>query len=427
MRKKNKEKKSPENDAGLEHPTLNSDFYSSAPVEQPLYQEGSELDRNRVRQTGRHRPVSGLERESIDPREKIALLAIMKAAIMILMLLIAFFMLWKGIKLYEESIWMDNQSEEELSPVMLELPEPEIIPEDTATGESFADRIEGWQEADRLVGLAGTLLLRNNHDEAIMRCQDALRLDPAHMAALNKLGELYVAKKMYPEAINTYIRLVSIDPSDKKMKRRLITVLAAHEDAESVVVMAQWFRDTHGFDENVHLYYTNALFKLEEYAEAAAAYERLLTGSPQDAGMLQSLASSYMYLEQYEQALIALEKLQVINYRDVKCYHQILVCHAQLGHAPEVVQILGKAAHLFGQNTAVSWIGDPQLDPVRQDPMFQTFADRVGGKEYRLYLENMAKAMKGEDDQGIDPQLQVPNQEATAGQRAAVGEESLVQ
>jgi tetratricopeptide (TPR) repeat protein len=242
---------------------------------------------------------------------------------------------------------------------------------------------------------------------------------------LEKLGELYFAKQMYPEAINTYIRLISMDPSSEDMKKRLITVLYVHEDAESVVAMAQWFRDSHGFDEDVHLYYANALFLLGEYTEAAAAYDRLQKGSPQDADILQSLALSYMNLEQYDKALVALEKLQTINYRDINCYKQMLVCHAQLGHGPEVVQILGKAAHLFGQNTAVSWIGDPQLDPVRQDPMFQTFADRVGGREYRMYLEKMAQAMEGEGDEGIDPQLEMPKQEATVLHDATDGGEPL--
>ena len=58
------------------------------------------------------------------------------------------------------------------------------------------------------------------------------------------------------------------------------------------------------------------------------------------------------------------------------------------------------------------------MDPVRQDPIFQTFADRVGGREYRLYLEGMAQAMEGEGDQGIDPQLEMPKQEATEGEES---------
>jgi tetratricopeptide (TPR) repeat protein len=417
MRKKKQEEEESHTPAGLEHPTLNSDFYGSAPSELPLYQDGSDLDRNRVRKTERHRVDSGLNKETIDPREKMALLAILKAAVIILMVLIAFFMLWKGIKLYEESIWMDNQPAMELSPVMSDIPGAEnIASSDVETGQSFAARIQGWQEADRLVGAADSLLLRNNYDQAIERCQDALRLDPAHMAALKMLGELYYEKGMYPEAVNTYIRLVSIDPSRKDMKKLLITALDTNGDAESVVAMAQWFRDTDGFDEDFHRYLANALFQLEEYSEAAMAYERLLKSSPQDADGIQNLASSYIYLEQYDQALVVLEKLQAINYRDQNCYKQILICHAQLGHGSETVQILGKAAHLFGQNTVVSWISDPQLDPVRQDPSFQAFADRVGGREFRLYLEKMSQAMEGEDDKGIDPHLTIPKQDEMDGE-----------
>ena len=418
MRKKKQEKEASQTPpAGLEHTTLNSDFYESAPTELPLYQDGSDLDRNRVRKTERHQAVAGLSNETIDPREKLALLAIFKAAIITLMLLIAFFMLWKGIKLYEESIWMENQPVAELSPVMSELLETENLASIALEeGHSFADRIKGWQEVERLSGVTDALLLRNNYDQAIERCQDALQLNPAHMKTLIKLGELYYEKGMYLEAINTYIRLISIDPTRKDMKKRLIMALDANDDPESVAAVAQWFRDTDGFDEDFHRYFANALFQLENYTEAAVAYERLLKETPQDADVLQSLASAYMYLEQYDQALVVLEKLQTINYREINCYKQILICHAQLGHGPETVKILGKAAHLFGQNTVVSWISDPQLDPVRQDPAFQSYAESVGGKEYRLYLEKVAQAIEGEGDEGVDPHLKLPKQEEVDGE-----------
>jgi tetratricopeptide (TPR) repeat protein len=325
-------------------------------------------------------------------------------------------MLWKGIKLYEESIWMENQPETELSPVMSDLAEVETFSSVTPMGESsFADRIEGWREVERLAGVADVLLLGNNYDEAIERCQDALRLNPAHMETLIKLGELYYEQGMYLEAINAYIRLVSIDPSSKEMKKRLIEALDANGDAESVVVMAQWFRDEHGFDEDFHRYFANALYELENYSEAAAAYERLRKGTPEDAEILQKLASAYMQLDQYENALGVLEQLQTIHFREINCYKQMIICHAQLGDGPETVKILGKSAHLFGQNTVVSWISDPQLDPVRMDPAFQSYADRVGGREYRLYLEKVAQAIEGEGDEGIDPHLDIPRQTDAGG------------
>ena len=86
MRKKKQEKEASRSSAGLEHPTLDTDFYASTPTELPLYQDGAELDRNRVRVTDRHQHAAGLTKDKIDPREKMALLAILKSLVMVLML-----------------------------------------------------------------------------------------------------------------------------------------------------------------------------------------------------------------------------------------------------------------------------------------------------------------------------------------------------
>lgn len=411
MRKNKQEKQSAHAPGGFDHTVSNSDFYTGAPTEQPLYQDRPGLDRKHVRKTARHKAVTGRRKEAVDPREKMALLAILKTAVLILLLLIAFFMLWKGIKIYEESVWMESQPEAEISPVMSELPVPEQSDSLELTGESFASRIEAWSEAERLVGLADALLLRNNYDAAIERCQAALRLVPAHMEALEKLGVLYYEKGMYPESINTYIRLISVDPSRKDLNMFLIKALDAHGDSSSVIAVAQWFREAHGFDDDVQRFLAHAYFEREEYAEAATAYELVLKDTPQDVTALQSLATSYIRLEQYDKALMVLDQLRIINYRDANCYKQIAICQAQLGNGLETVQTLGKAAHLFGQSLVVGWIQDPQLDPVREDRTFQAFTDRVGGEEFRLYLEKMAKAMEGDADEGIDPQLTLPERE----------------
>ena len=59
----------------------------------------------------------------------------------------------------------------------------------------------------------------------------------------------------------------------------------------------------------------------------------------------------------------------------------------------------------------IGWIQDPQLDPVREDRAFQSFADRVGGEEFRRWLEKVAKNTEGNKQKGIDPLLKMPESE----------------
>ena len=327
----------------------------------------------------------------MDPREKMALMAILKAAAMILLLMIAFFLLWKGIGLYEESTWMDHAEGSDVPPV---LPEVDLVEEfdiqDQAAREKFAERVERWREADRLVRSADALLLRSIHDQAIVRCQDALRLDPAHMGALERLGQLYFEKENYIEAVNAYIRLLSVDPSRLEVQKKLIQALDAFGDADAVMYMAEWYLDENLFDADIQLCLANARYAREEFTEAAEAYAQVLRNSPRDASALTRQAASYMQVGQYEKALVPLEVLRQNNYRRQEYYKQIAVCNAQLLRSKESVQTLGRAAMLFETRIVLGWLQDPQFDPIRTDRTFQSFADRIGGEEFRLSLEKMA-------------------------------------
>ncbi|VGO21247.1 tetratricopeptide repeat protein [Pontiella sulfatireligans] len=414
MRKKNREDSSKRVAGGYENLPVNSEFYSGAPTEAPLIEDRSETESRRVRKTGRHQAVAGRRKETIDPREKMALLAILKSAVMILLLVIAFFMLRKGINLYEESIWIDNQTVAETSPVLREVVMVEDFDiQDQKAREQFAERIELWKEADRLVRVADALLQRNNYDQAIERCQDALRLDPAHMDALERLGELYFAKELYVEAVNAYIRLVSVDPSRGDIQRRLIEALDAYGDHQAVRYMAEWYLEENTSDDEVVRHLANALYAEGEFVEAAEAYGRVMAGGKKDVQALEMQAAAYMQVKEYNQALVPLSSLHDFNYRKQGYYKQLAVCYAQLLDGPETVQTLGRAAQLFGQKIVMGWMQDPLLDPVREDRSFQAFADRIGGEEFRLWLEKMASAIDAADEkQPVAPMLEIKGQNA---------------
>ena len=418
MKRKKQTNNTPKATGGYEHlGTQSSDFYTGgAPSEQPLYQDRHQSSTTRVRKTGRHQAAAGRRKETVDIREKMALIAILKSSIMILLLIFAFLLLWKSIGIYEETLFVKNLSEEKVSSVLSEIqPIKEFDINNQDSREMFAERIEIWKEANRLIRSAEGLLKRDNLDLAIERCQDALRLDPSHMGALEHLGALYYQKSMFVEAINAYIRLLSVDPSRKDLQEMLIQALDAHEDSNAVAYMSRWYLEQNNYNENVQRYLANALFGNEEYAEAAEAaeaYNRVLKDDPTDQESLEQQSKAYMFLEEYEKALDSLDRLRELNYREQSYYRQMAICQAQLGNGLETVQTLGKAAHLFGQNIVMGWVQDPKLDPVREDRTFQAFAERVGGEEFRKWLEKVAKTMDGEQRKDVTPQLNLPKKGA---------------
>jgi len=396
---------------GFDQISSSTEFYSSGPAEKPLSGDTRVSDSHRVRKTGRHQAVTGIRTDRMDPREKLALLAILKSVVMVLLLAIAFFMLWKGIGLYEESIWLEHADTPEKSPVLQEVALVEDFDiQSKGSRELFVERIELWQEADRLVRSADALLQRNNYGQAIEQCQEALRHDPAHRGALERLGRLYYANGDIVEAVNAYIRLLSVDPSDEEIQKRLMAALDAFGDHDAVQRMAEWYLKQNISDSDVQRYLANALYTLGDFEAAAAAYGRLLRESPKDILSMERQTVAYMQTQQYEKALVPLAKLRENDLRNPVYYKQIAVCNAQLRKSKETVQVLGRAAELFGQQMVGGLIQDPRLDPVREDRVFQAFTDRVAGEEFRRELEELARRAEISEKEraDLDPLLEMP-------------------
>ncbi len=388
-----------------------AEFYTASPSEKPLYDDGRTIDSGRENRTSRHQASTGHRAEKMDPREKMALMAILKAAAIVLLLGIAFLLLWKGIGLYEESTFLDRAKEGDASPVPQEANLVEDFDiQDQDAREKFAERVEQWREADRFVRSADALLKRGIYDQAIVRCQDALRLDPAHMGALERLGHLYFEKENYVEAVNAYVRLLSVDPSRLEVQRKLIKALDAFGDTDAVMYMAEWYLDQNVFDIEIQLYLANARYVREEFVEAAEAYGKVLSNSPRNARALTRQAASYMQVGEYEKALVPLEVLRKNNYRGQDYYKQIAICKAQLLRSEESVQTLGRAAMLFETRIVLGWLKEPQFDPIRTDRIFQSFTERIGGEEFRIMLEKLAVEQRKKRQDKL-PGLVIPTDE----------------
>ncbi len=419
MIKKNKNR-SKRDGGGFERLPSGSEFYTSNPTEAPLNDDTGLSNSQRVRKTDRHQAILGGRREEkMDPREKLALLAILKVGVMILVLGITFFMLRKGIGLYEESVWLDHMDVIKQSPVLQEVVLVEDFDiQDQTSREKFAERVELWKKADRLVRSADTLLQRNIYDQAIEQCQDALRLNPTHRGALERLSRLYYTQENYVEAVNAYIRLLSIDPSKQDVQKCLIQSLDALGDDAAVKYMAEWYLDQNMFDVDIQRYLANALYSQENFKDAVLSYAKVLSQTPKDVLALENQAAAYMHLQQFEKALVVLNKLREIDYRNQRYYKQISICDAQLFQTQDTVKMLSRAAQLFGINSILGWIKSPQFDPIREDRVFQVFTTRIAGDKSREWIKAMAQDAEAAGSKKLDvgPQLEMPGAKDSSGE-----------
>ncbi len=207
---------------------------------------------------------------------------------------------------------------------------------------------------------------------------------------MDRLGQLYFAKENYVEAVNAYIRLLSVDPSRAEVQKKLIRALDAYGDTAAVMYMAEWYQEQNLYDPDIALFLANARYTREEFSEAAEAYGRILRNAPLNRLALERQALAYMQIEQYDKALVPLETLRENNYREKEYYRQIAICNAQLKQSKESLLALGRATQLFESRIIVGWVQDPRFDPIRTDRAFQAFLDRVAGTSTRLWLEKQA-------------------------------------
>ena len=387
--------------------SVHSDFYVTLPGEEPLYNNRHRAAPSDLRTTARHRSATGKRKETAELRDKMALLAILKVSVLLVFLIIFFFILRKGVSLLEEKRLADDSV---MNSSMLESDKQAGVSSavGTATDLSEEELVLACETAERLLGDAISLERYDNIDEAIEKCQEALVLNPSHLRVLERLGMLYYSQGMYEESAHIYRQLIQSDPRQGKFQLALLKSLEVLGKSKEIVLVAEMYQEYNlEYNAEVQGYIASAYVQEAKFEEALSAYERLLKGAPQDAGLLKVYCGILMELGRYEDALGHLEKLRGLSHNDPDCNRSIVICNAQLEKAHEAVEMLALSGQLFDVETIVSWLEDPLLDPIRQDREFQKHVDRIAGEDYRKLLDRMAQDLRRAESRGISFDIDV--------------------
>jgi tetratricopeptide (TPR) repeat protein len=209
------------------------------------------------------------------------------------------------------------------------------------TKEDYFAGFEGAYLAGRIAGLMDETLSAQRFLEKVVKAK------PETIEAQALLASVYSKQRNYEAAVTAFLKVVEIDPNRASAYLGLGDVYFR---------MQRWNEAVGALEKGVAIDTSNkqALFQignayeeLRDFAKAADAYERFLKLNPENAwtGYLR-LGSSRMELEQYDQAVAALQEAQKAQPRDLKVNYSLAMAHRKAGQYDQAEAILKSLAEL---------------------------------------------------------------------------------
>jgi superkiller protein 3 len=167
---------------------------------------------------------------------------------------------------------------------------------------------------DALVAAGNIYLSRRSYNEAVDSFARAVALAPQHVNALSGLGTAYFALGDYEKAREQFKKALTMDPENQVVTRKLA-------DVEFVIASSERPADRDIFrlalpqqvEARALFVRANELYEKGNYDEAAREYLRALDLSPASVEILNNLGSAYFVLKRYDEASAVLKKAQTLD------------------------------------------------------------------------------------------------------------------
>jgi tetratricopeptide (TPR) repeat protein len=203
------------------------------------------------------------------------------------------------------------------------------------TKEDYLAGFEGAYLAGRISGLTDETMNAQKYLERVVM------IKPETVEAQALLASVYAKQRNYAAAVTAYQKVVELDP------KRASAYLSL---GDVYIRMQRWNEAAGALEKGVAVDSSNAaaLFhlgnayeELRDFAKAADAYERFLKLKPENAwtGYLR-LGSSRMELQQYDQAVAALQEAQKAQPKDTKVNYSLAMAYKKAGQYDQAEAVL---------------------------------------------------------------------------------------
>jgi len=209
------------------------------------------------------------------------------------------------------------------------------------TKEDYLASFEGAYLAGRIASLMDETLNAQKYLERVVKVK------PEMIEAQALLASVYVKQRNYSAAVTAYQKVAELDPNRASAQLGLGDVYFRMQRWNEAAAALEKGVALDSSNKQTLFQIGNAYEELRDFAKAADAYERFLKLNPENAwtGYLR-LGTSRMELQQFDQAVAALQEAQKVQPRDLKVNYSLAMAYRKAGQLDQAEAVLKSLAEL---------------------------------------------------------------------------------
>jgi len=213
---------------------------------------------------------------------------------------------------------------------------------DTALTQGYTPPLEVYQLRWRLN------FERKNFDVVLDDAQKILQVEPSNLSLNQAIGEIYLAKNSYSEALAAFQKVLQLDPNNADAHYYIALAhqnLGDSKKQESNALEA--IKKNTKFPGESYFIVGDAAQKSKNYNEAIEAYRKSLTAKPDNAAAYHNLSDIYRSQNRFEEAIEVAKKGVAVFPNDAKLHSDLSVYYSladqsasAIGAAQQAVKLL---------------------------------------------------------------------------------------
>lgn len=254
---------------------------------------------------------------------------------------------------------------------------PRVKPEDRSQADrdlnDISSSLRAWTQASALLAEAVTLRHNGQVDRATEKLAKALELNPSLADAQIELAEIQIEKNNYDEAVALLRKSLESRPDFLRARHALATALASQRNYGASLAVAQWMIETDPYAMDARRLAAMACINIDQPGLAVDHLKKIIAVDRRDLVAQNMLAQAYTKLGHLDKALAVLQEVQSLDPANSMSYYNLAVCYAHQNMAQQALDVLARAAGMFGSAFVDGWTRSADFDSIRTNEAFASF------------------------------------------------------